>query len=238
MDWYRELFGDSSMTRALRHSLLIAFEVALITLALCAPAAYAVVRARFPGRSSFLFLSLLPMLIPELILAMAILTLLITFEVTLSIQTIVLGHVTLALPYVFLTILAQQHGYDRSVEEASTDLGGSPSKTFFRVVLPLMVPGLIAAAFLAVTISFNDFVVAFLLTGGTTTLPLFIFGLTKGELTPVANALGTMLIVAVVVVILLGLTQPWAVAFRWVRLAARGRRPKGPAFGLSRAGTQ
>ena len=223
LDHYRALFGDSSMVSSLKSSLIIAFEVAVITVALCAPAAYAVVRFRFPWRKSFLFLSLLPMLIPELILGIAILTLLVTSAVTLSLQTIVLGHVTLAVPYVFLTILAQQYGYDRTVEEASKDLGASPVETFVRVVLPLMVPGIIAAAFLAITISFNDFVIAFLLTGGDSTLPLYIFGMSKGGVSPTTNALGVLLLAAVIALILLRLLQPWA----WGMLARAVRRSGG-----------
>ena len=210
--WYENLFDNVAMVNTLKRSLMIAFFVALIGVSLCAPAAYAVVRSRFPGRSAFLFVTLLPMLIPELILGMAILTLLVSFEVTLSIWTIVLGHITLALPYIFLTILAQQYGYDRYVEEASTDLGASPFRTFAKVVLPLMVPGLVAAVFLAITISFNDFVIAFILTGGESTLPLFIFGLSKSGVTPETNALGTLLIAAVVVLIIIRLLQPWRLA--------------------------
>ena len=223
LDHYRALFGDSSMVSSLKSSLIIALEVAVITVALCAPAAYAVVRFRFPGRRSFLFLSLLPMLIPELILGIAILTLLVTSTITLSLQTIVLGHVTLAVPFVFLTILAQQYGYDRTVEEASKDLGASPLTTFIRVVLPLMVPGIIAATFLAITISFNDFVISFLLTGGDSTLPLYIFGMSKGGVSPDTNALGVLLLAAVVALILLRLLQPWA----WGMLARAIRRGGG-----------
>ena len=219
LHWYKQLMKDTTVMQSLQNSLIIAVEVAVVGIGLCAPAAYAVVRHRFFGRRSFLFITILPMLISELILGMAILILLVTFKVPLSLQTIALGHVTLALPFIFLTILAQQQGYDRAIEEASRDLGSTVTKTFFRVVLPLMVPGLIAAAFLAITISFNDFVVAFMLTGGELTLPLYIFGLTKGSVTPTINALGALLIAAIVLLAGVRLLQPWALVAHGIRRA-------------------
>ena len=150
---------------------------------------------------------------------MALLTLMVTFKVQLTIHTIAIGHVTLALPFVFLTILAQQYGYDRAVEEASRDLGASAVGTFFKVVVPLMVPALIAGAFLAITISFNDFVVTFLLTGGEATFPIYVWGLTKGVLTPTANAVGTVLLLAVVVILAIALLRPWNAVLIRVRRA-------------------
>jgi putative spermidine/putrescine transport system permease protein len=219
LQWYRDLFSNGSMLLALKFSIIVAIETAIVSLMLCAPAAYAVVRHRFPGRGAYLFISLLPMLIPEIILGLAILVLLITTGVPLSLQTVVLGHVTLALPFVFLTILAQQYGFDRSIEEASKDLGATPLMTFIKVVLPLMVPALIAGAFLAITISFNDFVVAFILTSGESTLPLYIFGLQKAGTSPSSNALGTLIIVGVVLVLLIVLIRPWDMVIRRVNKA-------------------
>ena len=228
LQWYRDLFSSGSMLLALKFSVIVAVETAIVALMLCAPAAYAVVRYRFPGRGAFLFISLLPMLIPEIILGLAILVLLITSGVPLSLQTIVLGHVTLALPFVFLTILAQQYGFDRSIEEASRDLGATSFQTFMKVVLPLMVPALIAGAFLAITISFNDFVVAFILTSGESTLPLYIFGLQKAGTSPSSNALGTLIIIGVVLVLMIVLIRPWDWALRRIGRAGSGivtRRP-------------
>ena len=207
--WYFDLFQNASMKLSLRYSITVALESAAIVLLLSAPAAFAVVRFRFPGRSLLVFLSLLPMLIPEFITGMAILILLTTFNTPFSLHTIAIGHVTLAVPFVFLTILAQQYGFDRAIEEASSDLGASPVRSFLKISLPLMIPALVAGGFLAITISFNDFVVAFLLTGGETTLPIYIFGLLKSATSPSANAVGTLLIALVVLVILIAYFRPW-----------------------------
>ena len=219
LQWYGDLFSSGSMTLALKFSIIVAIETAIVAIMLCAPAAYAVVRFRFPGRGGFLFISLLPMLIPEIVLGLTILILLISTGVSLSLQTVVLGHVTLAVPFVFLTILAQQYGFDRSIEEAAKDLGATPLMTFMKVVLPLMIPALIAGAFLAITISFNDFVVAFILTGGESTLPLYIFGLQKSGTSPSSNALGTLIIVAVVLLLLIILIRPWDIVIRRINQA-------------------
>ena len=211
-NWYVDLFNNNTMINALRSSIFVALEVALIAVALSAPAAYAVARFRFRGRGPLVFMSLLPMLIPEIVTGMAILILFTTIGSGLSLQTIVFGHVTLALPFVFLTILAQQYGFDRSIEEASKDLGASPLVGFAKVTLPLMVPALVAAAFLAITISFNDYIVAFMLVGGgDSTLPLYIFGLQKAGTSPSANALGAILIGAVVLLGVIGFLRPWHV---------------------------
>ena len=220
--WYYDLFQNASMKLSLRYSLTVALESAAIVLLLSAPAAYAVVRFRFPGRSLLVFLSLLPMLIPEFITGMAILIFLTTFNTPFSLHTIAIGHVTLAVPFVFLTILAQQYGFDRAIEEASSDLGASPLRSFLKISLPLMIPALVAGGFLAITISFNDYVVAFLLTGGETTLPIYIFGLLKSATSPSANAVGTLLIAFVVLIILIACFRPWNMVRRGL---SRARLP-------------
>ena len=227
LEWYGYAVNDPGMVLALKNSILIALEVAVVAIAICAPAAYAVVRYPFPGRRAFLFVSLLPMLIPELILGLAILILLVTLNIHGGIHQIVVGHVTLALPFVFLTILAQQYGFDRAMEEASRDLGASPRATFFKIVLPLMVPGLLAAAFLAITISFNDFVVAFILTAGDATFPLFILGQQKQGSSPAVNALGTLVFVGVALVLVIALVRPWAMVASGVRRARLVQRTRG-----------
>ena len=217
--WYRQVFSTPSMLLALKASVQVALETALITVVLCAPAAYAVVRFRFPLRGSFLFISLLPMLIPEIILGMAILILLTTLGLNFGIHSIVLGHATMALPFVFLTILAQQYGYDRAIEEASRDLGATTAMTFYRVVLPLMVPGLVAGAFLAVTISFNDFVIAFMLSTGDNTLPMWIYGMGRSGTAPSINAVGTLIVGAVVLLLLVSFLRPWRIVIRGINRA-------------------
>ena len=221
LNWYADLFNNNTMVNSFKSSIYVALEVALIAVALSAPAAYAVARFRFAGRGLLVFMSLLPMLIPEIVTGMALLILFTTLGLGLSLQSIVVGHVTLALPFVFLTILAQQYGFDRTIEEASKDLGASALAGFAKVTLPLMLPALVAAAFLAITISFNDYIVAFMLVGGgQSTLPLYIFGLQKAGTSPSANALGAILVLAVVLLGVIMFLRPWQVLSKVGRSAS------------------
>ena len=226
LQWYGDVLANGELVSAVRTSVVLAAESALVAIVLSAPAAYAIVRYRFPGRGVFLFVGLLPMLIPSLFMAFAIFILLITTGAGLSLQSMVVGHVTLVLPFVFLTILAHQYGFNRDVEEASKDLGSRPLTTVRRVVLPLMVPAILAAAFLAVAISFNDYVVAFILRGeNMATLPMYILTQRRHS-GPEVNAVGTLLIVGVVLLSALVLLRPWDTV---LRRFGRGRLLSGRA---------
>ena len=207
--WYQDMLNSTGLLNALKATVLVGLETAGIAVAVSAPAAYAVTRFKFMGRGLIIFMSLLPMLIPEFITGMAIMLMLDAFGARLSLHTIAVGHVTLAIPFVFLTILAQQYGFDRHIEEASQDLGSTPLAGFFKVTLPQMMPAIIAAGFLAITVSFNDYVVSFLLTGTDTTFPVFIFGLLKSGVSPTVNAAGSLLLGAVVLLLIIGLIRPW-----------------------------
>ena len=209
MRWWRDMADSVQLLGSLRASIYVALETAGITIALSAPAAYAITRFRIPGRGLIIFISILPMLIPEFILGMSILITLDSVGTTLSLHTIAMGHATLALPFVFLTILAQQYGFDRDMEAAAKDLGAGPITGFIKVTLPGMVPAIAAAAFLAITVSFGDYVVAFLLTGTTTTLPIYIFGLLKSGVSPTVNAAGSMLLFGIVIVVVVMIIRPW-----------------------------
>lgn len=212
--WYQDMLNSTGLMNALKATVLVALETAAIAVVISAPAAYAITRFKFPGRGLIIFMSLLPMLIPEFVTGMAIMLMLNGFGAHLSLHTIAIGHVTLALPFVFLTILAQQYGFDRHIEEASQDLGSTPLGGFFKVTLPQMLPALIAAGFLAITVSFNDYVVSFLLTGTDTTFPVFIFGLLKSGVSPTVNAAGSLLLAAVVLLLIIGLVRPWRILFK------------------------
>ncbi len=212
MRWWQDMANSVQLLGSVRASIYVALEAAGITILLSAPAAYAITRFRIPGRGLIIFLSILPMLIPEFILGMSILLTLDAVGTPLSLHTIAMGHATLALPFVFLTILAQQYGFDKNTEEASKDLGAGPITSFIKVTLPPMLTAVAAAAFLAITVSFGDYVVAFLLTGTTTTLPVYVFGLLKSGVSPTVNAAGSMLLFAIIIVILVAVIRPWRFA--------------------------
>ena len=141
----------------------------------------------------------LPIIIPEIVLGVALLTSFGLFRVRLSMTTVVLAHVVFTVSYVAVVVRARLAGMDRSLEEAAMDLGAGPAATFFRVTFPLAAPGIVAGALLAFTISLDDYVVTSLVAGAnSTTLPVKIYSMLKVGVTPEVNALCTVLLVLTV----------------------------------------
>jgi ABC-type spermidine/putrescine transport system permease subunit I len=200
--WYRELAHDPFMLTALRNSVTIAVISAVLSVLLAAPAAYAVVRQRIPGRQVLRQLMIVPMVIPPLLLGLGILELFSSLGVSPSVSTIVAGHVTYVVPYVFTVVAAQQYGFDRRLEEAAADLGAAPWLVVRRVLLPLMLPGIVAGVAFAFTLSLDEFIITFLLAGSTQTLPLYIYTQLRTEVSPTVNAIGTLIVGAAMASIL------------------------------------
>jgi spermidine/putrescine transport system permease protein len=138
---------------------------------------------------------LAPLVLPEIVIAVSFLVLMVYFQVNLGYFTLITGHVVISLPFATLIVRATASGLDRTLEEAGADLGANAWQVFRRITLPLLMPGILAALLLTLTISFDTFVMSMFAAGvGTTTLPLRIFGMLKTGITPEINALGTILI--------------------------------------------
>jgi ABC-type spermidine/putrescine transport system permease subunit II len=202
LKWYQEVIHDPWMINSVRNSLMLACLTALISVVVAAPAAYAMVRFRFPGRTLLKQSLIIPMIIPSIMLGFALLILFTAFGIDLSVVTVLIGHVTYVLPYVFFVIAAQQYGFDKTLEEAAMDLGANRWVTFRRVTLPLMVPGLLAGGLFAFTLSLDEFIITFLLTGTLQTLPLFVWGMLRTMVSPTVNAVGTLIVIVAFVVAL------------------------------------
>lgn len=212
LDWYRVLFADEGVRTALKNSIIIALATAGVSVLIAAPAAYTVVRSRFVGRDLLRTLILIPIVVPELLLAVGIFLLLTRLGVPLSTVTVILGHVTYTLPFVFFVILAQQYGFEKSVEEAAHDLGANAWQTFRHITLPLMLPAILGGGILAFTLSLNNFVTAFMLSGTTATLPMVMFSMlrtpTHTTFYPLSSVLiGGALCVVLVSVIIVAITK-------------------------------
>ena len=146
----------------------------------------------------------IPIVIPELVFGIAMLILFSFINVSMSLFTLIVSHVTFSLPFVVITVRARLAGFDKSVEEAARDLGANEVHTFFRVTLPMIAPGVISGAMLALTLSLDDVVVSFFTAGPESqTLPLKILGMVKKGITPDVNALSTLMIVGTVVILLM-----------------------------------
>src|SRR4029079_16992260 len=159
--------------------------------------ALALVRYRFRGRGGVDMMVFLTLDSPEVVLGAALLALFLTMAVNTGFVTIVIAHVMFTMSYVVVTVKARLEGMDRHIEEASMDLGATERATFRKVTLPLIAPGVAAAAMLAAAISFDDYVITSFNAGQTQTFPLFIFGATSQGVPAEVNVLATLLLLAV-----------------------------------------
>ena len=195
-------FADPDLATALKNSLLISGLTTVIATALGTFMAIALVRYRFRGRGAVDMFTFLPLATPEVVLGAALLALFLTAGVNTGFATIVIAHVMFTISYVVVTVKARLEGMDRHIEEAAQDLGATEWVTFRKVTLPMIAPGVGAAALLAAAISIDDYVVTSFNAGQTQTFPLFIFGATRQGVPPEVNVLGTALLL--VVLLLMG----------------------------------
>ena len=165
--------------------------------------AMALVRYGFRGRSTVDFFVFLPLSTPEVVIGAALLALFLTASVNTGFATIVIAHVMFTVSYVVVTVKARLEGMDRHIEEAAMDLGATEWTTFRKVTLPMIAPGVAAAALLAAAISVDDYVITSFNAGQTITFPLFIFGATRQGVPPEVNVLATGLLL--IVLVLMGL---------------------------------
>lgn len=200
--WYQVLFNDRAIGLALRNSLLVAFLATVISTVIGTMAALALERYDFWGKLSFDALLYLPIIIPEIAMAVMLLLFFILTHVQLGLGTVILAHVAFCVSYVAVVVRARVAGLDRTLEEAAQDLYANEWQTFRRVTLPLIMPGIIGGALLAFTLSLDDFVITFFTTGpGTTTLPIQVYGMIKTGVTPEINALSALMLMASVALV-------------------------------------
>src|SRR6201991_821550 len=196
-------FANPDLAKALTTSVEIALISTVIATALGTFMAMALVRYRFRGRSTVDFFVFIPLSTPEVVLGAALLAMFLTLNVNTGFITIVIAHVMFTISYVVVTVKARLEGMDRHIEEAAMDLGATEWTTFRKITLPMIAPGVAAAALLAAAISFDDYVVTSFNAGQTQTFPLFIFGATRQGVPPEVNVLATGLLL--VVLVLMGL---------------------------------
>jgi spermidine/putrescine transport system permease protein len=196
LDWYAKMAANNQLLSSLWASLGVAAAVAIVSTMLGLLAAMALTRHDIRGKGFITLFLLLPLVIPSLIVAMALLVLLrqiLGFE--LSLITVAAGHVMLCLPYALLVLMSRLESFDASLEEAAFDLGDTPFKTFYRVTIPLAWPGIVASVLLCFSASFDEYVLAAFLSGNRATLPVFIFSeLRFPQRLPVILALGSCIL--------------------------------------------
>jgi spermidine/putrescine transport system permease protein len=203
LDHWKDPFANPDLAIALKNSVLIAIIATVIATALGTFMAMSLVRYRFRGRSTVDFYVFLPLATPEVVLGAALLALFLQAGTNTGFATIVIAHVMFTISYVVVTVKARLEGMDRHIEEAAMDLGATEWATFRKITLPMIAPGVAAAALLAAAISIDDFVITVFNAGQTQTFPLFIFGATRQGVPPEVNVLATCLLVIILVLMVL-----------------------------------
>ncbi|MCE8508401.1 ABC transporter permease [Ruegeria pomeroyi] len=203
--WFVELWNNDAILRAFRTSVVLGLLTALISTTLGVLASLALVRYKVPGANAISTLLIAPILVPEVVLAVALLLFLNFLGINKSFGLLLFGHVIFTLPFVILVVQARLMGIKRDVEEAAMSLGATPVQTFFQITLPLMMPAVLAGGLFAFTISFDDITgTLFWKPGGVETVPTQIFAMLRNSISPEINALGTVMIVMTVGLPLLG----------------------------------
>jgi spermidine/putrescine transport system permease protein len=152
-------------------------------------------RYKFRGKSAIDALLYIPVVIPEIVLGIALLSIFSICKVPLGLVSMIIAHITFSIPFVVFTVRARLSGYDRSVEEAAMDLGANRRKVFFNITVPIILPGILSGAVLAFTLSIDDIIISFFTTGATsTTFPLKILELVRSGVSPDVYALSTLII--------------------------------------------
>ncbi|KQU86421.1 polyamine ABC transporter permease [Ensifer sp. Root31] len=190
--WYADLIGNGQLLAALGRSLLIASATAVITLVLGAFASLAWLRLSSRGKLVLELMCIIPIAMPALFIGVALLVGFAQIRLSLSLLTIILGHVVLTLPMLMVAMRAKLALFDPSLEDAARDLGAGTLETFWRVTLPLAMPTLVASTILSFAVSFDEFVVTSFVSGTETTLPLFIWSMMRRTVTPLINAVSTL----------------------------------------------
>ncbi len=204
--WYAELLSDRALISAFRVSLWVALWSTLISTVLGTLAAMALERYRFFGRLPFDTVLYLPIIIPDIVMALSTLLFFVTFAVPLSRYTILVTHVAFNVAFVAVVVRARLAEMDASLEEAAADLGANAWTTFRRVTMPILMPGIVSGALLAFTLSLDDFVITFFVAGpGSTTLPVRVYSMIKFGVTPEVNAISTLMLVGSTVLVVISL---------------------------------
>ncbi|WP_338076331.1 ABC transporter permease [Chlorogloeopsis fritschii] len=201
LDWYRNLFSDERILSALQNSLIVAFTAVGISSVLGTLMAVGLARYYFPGKALYRGISYLPLIIPDIAIAVATLVFLAAFAIPLSVWTIVAAHVVFCLAYVALVVSSRLTNLDPHLEEAALDLGATPLQAFLKVLLPQLMPGIVAGCLLAFVLSLDDFLIASFTAGsGSSTLPMEIFSRIRTGVKPDINALSVILILVSAIV--------------------------------------
>lgn len=203
LDWYGKLFENSALLESFGNTMMIAVISTLLATVIGTLAAVGMYKYKFRGKTAIDALLYIPVVIPEIVLGISLLTLFANVKIPRGMLSLVLAHTTFSVPYVIFNVRARLAGYDNSIEEASMDLGASRIKTFMHITLPVLAPGIGGGALLAFTLSLDDVIVSYFTNGQTMTFPLKVWASIKSGVAPDVNALSTLILVGTIVLVVL-----------------------------------
>lgn len=200
LKWYGTFFQNRTLMESLVNTLIIAVASTVISVIIGTLGAVGLGKYEFKGKKIIDILLYVPIVIPEIVLGVALLSIFTLCDLSMGLGTMILGHVTFCIPFVVISVRARLAGSDKNLEEAAMDLGANHFMTFIKVTLPLIMPGVLSGAMLSVSLSLDDIIISFFLAGpGSTTLPLKIQDMVKHGVSPEVNALSTIITLIIIV---------------------------------------
>lgn len=204
LKWYETLANDRDLKEALFNSILLGVLSCGISAIIGTLGAVGMARVKYKTKGMMEYLSTIPIMIPEIILGMVFLVFFSMLNLPFGMTTLVIAHTTFCIPYIFMMVKARLVGIDKSLEEAARDLGAGPIRTFFDITMPLIAPAVLSGSLLAFAMSFDDVVISIFVNGPRlNTLPVKVYAQLKTGVTPEINALCTIILVVITVVLLL-----------------------------------
>ncbi|MCP4387579.1 MAG: ABC transporter permease [Gammaproteobacteria bacterium] len=209
-DWYLKAFQNEDIQKAVWNSLIVATVSTIFATAIATIGALVLARGgNFRGKTISLGLITLPLMVPEIVTAVAVLIFFSAIGMNWGLGNVIIAHITFCIPFAFMPIRARLEGMDTSMEQAARDLYASEWETFRYVTVPLLMPGIVAGAMLAFVISMDDFIITLMVGGaGSTTLPVYIYSMIRRGLTPEINAVSTVLLLVSIAIV----TAYWIVS--------------------------
>lgn len=204
LNWYKRLLERPDILAALKASLIVGVCSTIVSTILGTLIALALARHKFKGRTVFEGLLYVPIVTPEIVVGISLLILFAFFKIPLGLSTITIAHIAFNISFVVVVVLARIQGMDQNLEEAAMNLGADEITTFWKITVPQLWPGILAGALLAFTMSFDDFVITFFVSGvGSTTLPLLVYGMVRKSIEPSINAISTLILIVTTITIYL-----------------------------------
>jgi spermidine/putrescine transport system permease protein len=199
--WYARLLKNSVLLDSFANTMIIAVCSTVISTIIGTLGAVGMYKYTFRGKGVIDALLYIPVVIPEIVLGISLLTLFANIRIPRGMLTLILAHVTFCIPFVIFNIRARLSEYDMSIEEASMDLGANRSRTFFEITLPVLAPGIAGGALLAFTLSIDDVIISYFVNGQTKTYPLKVMESIKSGVAPDVNALSALILVGTILAV-------------------------------------